>query len=149
MTKTNGSDAFTPKRRPASSRVRPNAATIPMASPATARRVPCNIIIVRTPAGAAPKARRIPISRVRSCTQELHDTVGIGVGQRLQQDRVDHGEDGGVRTDAQRQGRQCREREPGRAEQLAKGTHSPTLCHSPIRCRSTVRRCGDDRCSNT
>ena len=32
---------------------------------------------------------------------ELDDAVGVGIGERLEQDRVDHGEDGGVGSDAE------------------------------------------------
>ena len=33
---------------------------------------------------------------VRRCEQELDDAVGVGIGERLEQDGVDDGEDGGV-----------------------------------------------------
>ena len=40
----------------------------------------------------------------RRCEQELDDAVGVRIGERLEEDGVDDGEDGGVGSDAEGQG---------------------------------------------
>jgi hypothetical protein len=47
----------------------------------------------------------------------LDDAVRVGIGQRLEQYRIDHGEDGRVGPDAQRKGRNGGDREPGTLEE--------------------------------
>ena len=41
---------------------------------------------------------------VRRGVHELHDAVGLGIGERLEQDGVDDGKDGGVGSDAEGEG---------------------------------------------
>jgi hypothetical protein len=43
-------------------------------------------------------------ARVAPMRRDRHDPLGMRVGQRSQQHRIDHGEDGGVGADAERQG---------------------------------------------
>ena len=49
-----------------------------------------------------------------------HESVGLGIRERPEQDRVDHAEDGGVRADAEREGENGDEGEARRFAQLAK-----------------------------
>ena len=53
--------------------------------------------------------------------QELNDAVGVGIVERLEQDGVDDGEDGGVGADAQGQGCDGCDGERGVGDQHAKG----------------------------
>ena len=50
-----------------------------------------------------------------------HEPVGVGIGQRREQDRVDDCEDGGVRPNAERECEHRHECEPRRFAKLAKG----------------------------
>jgi hypothetical protein len=50
-----------------------------------------------------------------------HDALGIGIGEGLQQNRIDHRENRGVGGDAQRQGRDCGKSEPRRLAKHARG----------------------------
>jgi hypothetical protein len=52
---------------------------------------------------------------------QTHEPVRLGVGQRLQEDTVDDGEDRGVGADPQGQREQCGQREYGSAGQAAAG----------------------------
>ena len=55
------------------------------------------------------------------CEQELDDAVGVGIGERLEQDGVDDGEDGGVGSDAKGQGCDGCDGEAGIFEEAAQG----------------------------
>src|ERR1700728_295054 len=66
--------------------------------------------------------RRSGVARtVRRGVQEAYDAGGIGVGEWLEQDRIDHGKDSGVGSDAQRQGHNSGHREGGARDQHAQG----------------------------
>jgi hypothetical protein len=52
---------------------------------------------------------------------QLRQLVGLGIGQRSEQDGVDHAEDGGVRPDAQSEGQHRHGRKAGVLPQLAQG----------------------------
>ena len=56
--------------------------------------------------------------RLRLCHD--HESVGLRIRERSQQDRVDHAEDGGVRADAESEGENGDEGEARRFAQLAK-----------------------------
>jgi hypothetical protein len=68
--------------------------------------------ICRTDDVGLPVARKIVFP---------HDgeTIGVAIGKTLQQERVDHAEDGGVGADADRERGNCDQREARRPEQQA------------------------------
>jgi hypothetical protein len=49
------------------------------------------------------------------------DLVGVGIGKRLEEERVDNAEDGGIRADADRQCGDSNQAEARRATQHANG----------------------------
>ncbi len=68
--------------------------------------------------------------------ESRHEPVGFAVGQRAEEDRIDDGEDGGVRADAEGQGR---DRHRGHAGPPGDGPQalpqvSKELAHGPSRC---------------
>ena len=65
-------------------------------------------------------ARGRDARELRRLLGEDHHPGGVLVGERLKQDRVDDGEDGGVRADAQRQRQDGDEREAGPRAEVAK-----------------------------
>ena len=65
---------------------------------------------------------------------ELDHAIGIGISERLQQNRVDHGKDGGVGSDAQRQGGNRGDGEAGVLEEHAQRVLNllPQMTHAPF-----------------
>jgi hypothetical protein len=81
-----------------------------------------DVVVNRRAAGAVALGRGV---------HELHDTVRLGIGERLKEDGVDDGEDSGVGSDAegdggdggQGEGRACDEHAEGVAEVLPEINH--------------------------
>ena len=70
-------------------------------------------------------------TRFRARCPEIHEAIGRRHRQRLQQDFIEQREDGGVRTDAERQRRDRNGRHEGRLQQHANG--KPDMSHTAAR----------------
>ena len=106
---------------------------------------------VPDPGGLLPKQIEDSRGHLRSAPscggtrprQEDDDPLGVRVGQRLQQDRVQHREDGRARTEAQRQCDDRGQREAGRSREAANGDSQVLKPHLPL----SLRRAWDNsRC---
>jgi hypothetical protein len=52
-----------------------------------------------------------PTIRLRRCAEYVDDAIGLGIRQRLEEQRIQHAEDRGVRADAEDDGQDCGDRE--------------------------------------
>ena len=71
---------------------------------------------------------------LRRRVRELQHTIGLGIGERLEQDGVDNGKDRGVGSDAKGNGRDGGEGESRVRDERAQGVaeivrKSPTMAH--------------------
>ena len=68
---------------------------------------------------------------VGSDVHHLHDAVGVGIAERLEENGVDHGEDGGVGSDAEGDGGDGGDGEGGTGEEGAEGVAKvlPEIIH--------------------
>jgi hypothetical protein len=89
---------------------------------------------IRRRSATAPSSTQSAVLRLRPARRiglpYNHEPIRIAIGQRAQQHRLNHAEDGGVCTDAKRHDRDGRKRKAGLAAERAQGV--PEVAHGCV-----------------